>query len=360
LISNLFGRNFSPGCSHPESDQPEAKENAMKDPVQVKDSSGQSSEREQEALPDRRRRSDLAIKALVLLFVFTTGSVGGYLVGSKMVHIAPSMVNTAQNADTATANMDQVNPPDGYAIPAMFGDIGPIMVAAGAIDLAKFSSLYESQNKPLTDEQMSILTQSTQYKVVIDPSNAYFLLNFFWAYGLTNKNPILTTGPMVAQGIDKVGGFASTGGWTLGSKSPTKLYASTKITTLTDEQQARLQDVASGVYRPCCNNPTHFPDCNHGMAMLGLLELMASQDASEDEMFRAAKYVTAFWYPQQMLEVATAFKALKNVDYDQADARMVVSGQFASITGYQSVHQWLAQNGLLAQAPSSGGSCGVQ
>ena len=77
-----------------------------------------------------------------------------------------------------------------------------------------------------------------------------------------------------------MGGFASTGGWTLGVKKATELYASTKIMSLTDEQQARLLEVASQVYRPCCNNPTHFPDCNHGMAMLGLLELMASQDAS--------------------------------------------------------------------------------
>ena len=29
--------------------------------------------------------------------------------------------------------------------------------------------------------------------------------------------------------------------------------------------------IAKGIYRPCCNNSTYFPDCNHGMAMLGLL-----------------------------------------------------------------------------------------
>ena len=46
------------------------------------------------------------------------------------------------------------------------------------------------------------------------------------------------------------------------------------------------------VYRPCCDNATHFPDCNHGMAMLGLLELMAAQGASEEEMFAAARDVT--------------------------------------------------------------------
>ncbi len=94
--------------------------------------------------------------------------------------------------------------------------------------------------------------------------------------------------------------------------------------------------------------------------MLGVLELMASQDATIDEMFQAAKYVTAFWYPQQMLEIATAFKATQKVNFEDADAQAVVSGQFASISGFQSIHQWLANNGLLEQAPRSGGSCGVQ
>src|SRR4030067_1081356 len=144
------------------------------------------------------------------------------------------------------------------------------------------------------------------------------------------------------------------------NKKPPDLYASREIVTLTEEQQARLLEVASAVYRPCCNNPTHFPDCNHGMAMLGLLELMASQNASSEEMFETAKYVNAFWYPQQMLEVATAFKASKNVDFAEADAKTVVSDQYSSGSGFQAVHQYLSQNGLLEQAPSSGGSCGVQ
>ena len=309
---------------------------------------------------DGRRRQSLAIKALILLVVFSVGGVGGYFVGTKLVHQVSAEGNTTPNRDQAMVDMDQVNPPDGYQIPAVFGDIGPKMVAAGAIDMAKFSGVYKQQNKPLTEAEISILIQGSQDNVLINPANAYFLLNFFWAFGLTNQDAILTTGPMVSQGIDKVGSFASTGGWTLGSKSPTDLYASTKIITLTDEQHARLLEVASGVYRPCCNNPTHFPDCNHGMAMLGLLELMASQDATVDEMFQAAKYVTAFWYPQQMLEVATVFKAAQNLDFDKADARAMMGGQFASISGFQSVHKWLAENGLLQRAPSSGGSCGVQ
>ncbi|OGO11192.1 MAG: hypothetical protein A2032_05065 [Chloroflexi bacterium RBG_19FT_COMBO_49_13] len=305
------------------------------------------------------KRRALALQALMLLLVFVGGLGSGYLMGQQSGHdIAAS--STTEKQENGMTLMEQINPPAGYKIPAVFGDIGPQLVAAGAIDLVKFTDIYRQQTKPLTDDQMSILTKETAANVVINPENAYFLLNFFWALGLTNQNVILTEGPMMSKGKEQVGGYASTGGWTIGAKKPTELFASSKIVTLTDEQQARLLEVASGVYRPCCNNPTHFPDCNHGMAMLGLLELMASQNASSEEMFETAKYVNAFWYPQQMLEVATAFKASKNVDFAEADAKTVVSDQYSSGSGFQAVHQYLSQNGLLEQAPSSGGSCGVQ
>jgi len=307
---------------------------------------------------DHRKRK-LALKSLVLLLVFTIGLGSGYLMGKRSITQA-STESATTNKDETMSLMHQINPPEGYMIPVVFGDIGPQMVAAGAINMPKFTSLYEQQNRPLTEEQMSILTEGTNATIVINPENANFLLNFFWAFGLTNRNPTLTEGPMMSGGIEKVGGFASTAGWTIGTKHATELYASRDMVTLTEEQQARLLEVASGVYRPCCNNPTHFPDCNHGMAMLGLLELMAAQNASSDAMFEAAKYVTAFWYPQQMLEVATVFKASQNVDYAQADARELLGNQYSSGSGYQAVHQWLSQNGLLEQAPGSGGSCGVQ
>ncbi|OGN98356.1 MAG: hypothetical protein A2Z71_09050 [Chloroflexi bacterium RBG_13_50_21] len=318
----------------------------------------QTPEEKPDSSPADGRRRGSAIKALVLLVVFVLGGGGGYVMGRHSLSAAPTSEDQSQKH--AMTSMEQVNPPDGYEIPAVFGDVGLQLVASGAIDLAKFTALYRQQNKPLSDDQMALLTKETVAKVVINPQNATFLLNFFWALGLANQNDILSEGPMMAGGRDKVGGFASTGGWTLGAKKPVEIYASTKVITMTDEQQARLVEVAAGVYRPCCDNPTHFPDCNHGMAMLGLLELMASQNASTDEMFTAAKYVNAFWYPQQILEVAAAFKATKNVDFAEADAREVVSSQFSSISGFRAVHQWLSQNGLLEQAPSSGGSCGVQ
>ncbi len=267
-------------------------------------------------------------------------------------HARPDPIDVA-------ALSSQVNPPEGYALPVKLGNLGPQLIAAGAIDYKSFVQAYQDAGQPLNDEQITILTKGSDRPIAIKQDNAYFLLNFFWAVGLTNQNTILTKGPMMADGKDSVGNYASTGGWTVGAKLPVELYASTPLISLTAEQQKRLEEVAHNVFRPCCNNPTDFPDCNHGMAMLGLLELMASQNATGDEMFKAAKYVNAYWYPQQSMELAVAFKAERGVDFAAIDARELTSAKFSSSSGFKAVHQWLANNGLLQKGLGGGNNCGV-
>ncbi|MCL7453073.1 MAG: hypothetical protein M8467_08485 [Anaerolineae bacterium] len=254
---------------------------------------------------------------------------------------------------------EQVQPPGGYPLPASYGNLGPELVQAGAIDYDRFAQLYLQRGQPLTSLQVGILKEGSDSQVVIDPENAHFLLNLFWAVGLTNQNPILVEGPMMQRGREGVGSFASTGGWTLGSRQATELYSSVPLIQLTEGQQARVEEVANAIYRPCCGNHTAFPDCNHGMAMLGLLQLMATDGASVDEMFQAAKYVNGFWYPQQTLEVALYYQATEGASFADLDARQAFGAESFSAAGFGRLHQWLAQNNLLKQAPSQGGSCGV-
>lgn len=300
-----------------------------------------------------------------ILLAFALGLSSGYLAWGLPAQLAEtaSKPNATPAAHAPTMDMaaiaQQVNPPEGYTLPVKLVDLGPRLVSAGAIDYQKFTQIYVEAGRPLTDEQITLLTKGSNQPLAIKPDNAYFLLNFFWAVGLTNQNTILTKGAMMKGGKDQIGNFASTGGWTIGSRSPNDLYASTPLFVLSDEQQRRLQEVAHSVYRPCCNNPTDFPDCNHGMAMLGLLELMAAQGATADEMFKAAKYVNAFWYPQQSRELAMAFKAAQGMDFAAIDARELTSINLSSGTGFQGVHQWLANNGLLQQGQGSGNNCGV-
>lgn len=307
----------------------------------------------QEALSRFSRLLRIGKWVLSLILAFSMGLGGGYALWGR----DDAKAAASRNAMAALAK--QVNPPKGFRLPVKLGDLGPQLQAAGAIDYKQFAAVYEQAGHPLTDEQIKILNEGSDQPVVINRDNAHFLLNFLWAVGLANQNPILTEGAMLKYSGGQIDTFASTGGWTIGTKPVTELYASVALIKLTPEQQARVEEVAQAVYRPCCNNPTLFPDCNHGMAMLGLLELMASQEATTDEMFTAAKQVNAFWFPQQTMELAAFFKATAGKTFDQIDPRQAVDANFASSDGFRQVHTWLATNGQLEQAPSQGGGCGT-
>jgi hypothetical protein len=310
--------------------------------------------------PDWERRLVRAGAALlVLLIVFALGVGAGYLRwGGRPPAALPA--NAAAPIAEQQQTAEEAILPASYTLPVSYGDLGPQLLAAGAIDQEEFVQIFAEGSQPLTDEQLATLTEGISDPIAITPHNSHFLLNFFWALGLANKNPILDEGAMVQYGgPDKVGNLASTAGWTLGVKPAMDLYSKVPILALTAEQQARVEEVAKAVYRPCCNNPTSFPDCNHGMAMLGLLELMAARDATVDQMFEAAKYVNAFWFPQQTAEMVVFLRAKEGLDFAQIDARRLVGGDFSSAPGFSVIHQQLQQEGLLEQVPKGGNSCGV-
>jgi len=291
--------------------------------------------------------------------VYGTDRASGAEIQTTPVDIDVAQTES-ESAELANASLtSQISLPDSYQLPVSFGDIGPQLLAAGAINYDRFVEIYERTGQALNETQLAILSEGSDTPIVIDRDTAYFLLNFLWALGLTNQNPLLEEGPLMEYSEGDIGRFASTGGWSIGKRPTTELYSSASLVSLTAEQQARLESVAYNVYRPCCDNHTAFADCNHGMAMLGLLELMAGQGASEDEMFEAAKYVNSFWFPQQALETAVFFQTTMELDYDQVDGRMAAGPEVFSGSGFRSVHEWLASNGQLEQTPNSGGSCGV-
>ncbi|MGB3717755.1 MAG: hypothetical protein WA996_25310 [Candidatus Promineifilaceae bacterium] len=258
-----------------------------------------------------------------------------------------------------TAAASQISHSGGYQLPVSFGDMGSQLLAAGAIDYDRFVQTYKQAGQALNEDQLAILENGSDAPVVVNQDNAYFLLNLLWALGLTNQNQLLDEGPLMQYSEGDIGRFASTGGWSIGTRPATELYSSTPLISLTSEEQTLLEKVAYNVYRPCCNNHTAFADCNHGMAMLGLLELMAGQGASEGEMFEAAKNVSSFWFPQQALETAVFFQSAMGLDPDEVDGRMAVGPEVFSGSGFRTVHEWLASNEQLEEAPNSGGSCGV-
>ena len=126
------------------------------------------------------------------------------------------------------------------------------------------------------------------------------------------------------------------------------------IIVLTPEQQALVERVSMGIYRPCCGNSVYFPDCNHGMAMLGLLELMASQGADEDQMYRTALVVNSYWFPDTYITIAKYLKE-QGKDWKMADSKEILGYNYSSGPGYQKLLEKIKN----LEIKSGGGGCGV-
>ncbi len=278
-------------------------------------------------------------------------------IGNVFGSIAEKKIETTSGVSDEIYS--QINPEKGYELNTKFGDLGPRMLAMGVIDLAKFQELYASRGEPLTDEQLTILTKGTDKKVKITRENSNFLLNFFWASGLGNKSRVLTEGDMVKYGDGQAGGFASTGGWSLAKSNPMDYYARETLIPMTAEQEQLVESVASNIYRPCCGNPTSFPDCNHGMALLSVLQLMASQGATEQEMYEAGKYISAYWFPANYYDLALYFKSKENTEFKDVDPKKLLSSEYSSSTGWAQTKRWLQDKGIVEQPPKGGGGCGV-
>ena len=68
--------------------------------------------------------------------------------------------------------------------------------------------------------------------------------------------------------------------------------------------------------------------------MLGLLELMASQGASDEDMYKMALEVNTLWFPDQYQAIKT-FYLSKNVDWNTIDPKEILGVQYSSASGYQ-------------------------
>ncbi|HXF44387.1 MAG TPA: hypothetical protein VNK70_02915 [Candidatus Paceibacterota bacterium] len=233
-----------------------------------------------------------------------------------------------------------------------WGDIGKRLVEAGVIDAQKFEDLYADRGG-LGKEEKKLLYGDDNGALVVNEDNAGVLLNLLWAFGIANKNPILEEGPMMDARYGGAGRFASTGGWTLARGNAMNHYSKHPIVILNKEQQDLVERVSKGIYRPCCNNSTNFPDCNHGMAMLGFLELMAAQGFSEEEMYRRALDLNSLWFPDTYATIAQ-YLAGEGLSLETADPREILSSNYSSASGYKRI---LA--GIPPTEIRRGSGCGV-
>lgn len=248
----------------------------------------------------------------------------------------------SSNTDLSSSKVDinkitmQVLPTEGFTIDAIWGDSISKMINAGVLDIDKLDNILTKRyGQPLTEEQRKLLTSGySEEKLTINAENAVFMMYLLWTLGKHNDNPILHDSPFAKYfenydiGVGKAG------------------YGDTKLITLTPEQQELATYVAMNSWRPCCNNPTGRPDCSHGFAALGLVELMASQGFSKEEIFDAFVKFNSFWFPSTYIQNAIYFQLTEGKSWDQVDKELVAGKDFSSLSGSYAVKNYLKGLGI--------------
>lgn len=301
---------------------------------------------------------------------YLTGIVTGLLAGFLFFILVPQLLlkspvsiqslkfpfqKTTPTPDSKTQN-DKLTKevlPEKFDLGVSFGSTIKKLVETGAIDKQKFLDLYEGRGG-LPGELKKLLDEESDKKIIVTAENSAIILNLLWPLGIANKTKILSEGPMAQDSAN----YASTGGWTIGKEDGGKLFNRFSILPLTGQQEVLVTEIAQNIYRPCCGNSTYFPDCNHGAAMLGYIELAVSQGLSKDKIYKNALVLNSYWFPQTYVELATFFKSKDGKEWNKVDPKVALSAQYSSGQGYAAINKELQSKGLIPKV-EGGGGCGV-
>lgn len=294
---------------------------------------------------------------MVLLIVLNSTLAMGiaqyYLLRQELKRNIQELAKTTKNPEELIQILkQQVLPQDGYKTSLKWKDLGKRLVEAGAIEKGKFEASVTSDADG--KDHMKYMDGDSEDNIGISEKNAHFVVNFFWALGLVNKSKVLDEGPMKV-GDTPTANFASTAGWTLGTKPAMELYSSQAIIPLTAEQQELVKKIAENVFRPCCGNSTAFPDCNHGMAALGYIEWAVYNGLPENQIYKDLLAFNSFWFPQNYVEMAAYFDK-QGTKWKEVDPKLALGRDYSSAQGAQKIKQAVQS---VPGITSQGGGCGV-
>lgn len=291
--------------------------------------------------------------------------------GTGVSHVAapatPSSVTPAQGLALYDEALRSVVPPEGFRSRIALGTSVTNLVQAGVIDVDRFQAAYDQPPPALTAATFRLpdweqhhatdfsggLSEAMRYHlrwpakepIHLTKDNAGVYLNLLWPLGLANRIATNEYSPILGENLTR---FASTAGWTLGREANGSAYFnSLDVVKLTEEQEVIAVYVADRTFRPCCNNSTFFQDCNHGSALLGLLQLGAAQGLDANELFHEALGFNALWFPDKYVSMALYFKIFQGLDWDAVDPRIALDYRYSAIL------PWRANvNGPLASVPN--------
>lgn len=225
-----------------------------------------------------------------------------------------------------------VLPEDGVATGLVFGDAIARLVAGGAVVPGKMAAVYQRRGG-LPDWAVNALMGRRHGEIELSRHSAPYLLNLLWPLGIANRAALNGRHAIPKGSLPRL---ASTAGWTLGIEANgARYYNRIEAVPLTAGQDAVVERMAAAVYRPCCDNPALFPDCNHGAAMLGFLELAAAQGLPEERIWTLAKVLNGLWYPEQYVAMALLFGVRDGLDWERVSPGMALGRTYASLSGWR-------------------------
>ena len=279
-----------------------------------------------------------AIAVVLIVFIFVTNF--NQTISLKKENEALRSVNVLdknkiEDESKISKLEEDVLPKDGIVLPIKWDNLGKKMIEAGVIDKDKFEAITKRSSGLLTTEQTNLLYGEGTGSVKMTIDNAQFLLNLFWGFGLANKSTVLDSGPMSQNNIAPR--LASTGGWTISvGGDPMKHFSAHNFVVLSAEQSKKVEEITKNIYRPCCGNSTYFPDCNHGMAMLGLVELLVANGISDQDIYKIALRVNYYWFPDTYLTIATYLED-KGIVWSSANSKEILGADYSGGQGYQKI-----------------------
>lgn len=277
-----------------------------------------------------------ALFAFLILAVFAIGYQVIPLVFASTFGITGGATSAGHDNLDLDGIVTQVIPENGFTIDAKWGDSVSKMVKSGVLDVDKLNNIMTKRyGQPMTEEQKKLLTDDySNEKLTINSKNAVFMMYILWTLAKHNDNSILHDSPFAQYFQDYDIGVGKVG------------YGDTRLIELTPEKQEMAKNVALNSYRPCCGNPTGHPDCSHGFSALGLIELMAEQGYTKEQIFDAFVKFNSYWFPSTYIQDALYFKLAENKEWSDVDKELVASKQYSSLSGSYAVKQYLQNLGL--------------
>ncbi len=279
------------------------------------------------------------VSIMVPLVVIAVGLLGYQLYGI----LGNNSMNVSSSAGTELVTQDgtkisledviqEVTPDEGFQTTVRWGDTVKKMVDTGVLDPKKLENIlvnrYGQQMKP----QWIAVLNGEDAELSIDNDNAVFMMYVLWVLAKHNENEILTNSPFAKYFKNYDIGVGRAG------------YDDTPLLALTPEQQKLTREVTETAYRPCCNNSTAAPDCSHGYSALGLMQLMASQGFSKEEMYDVFVKFNSFWFPESYIKNALYFQITEGTQWKDVSKELIASKEYSTLQGSYKAKNFLKQN----------------